>query len=420
LGHDWQSRIDAKKGALSRVGTEVEWDGPSVFKTEAQVFLLNVGGGKLSGRVEVKREPIDQVELRISGTVYYLGGLVKEATIPFHKSDLTGNVNIVHRGLRIEIEKDNYHFSADIHLEDKGDDGTGTERPVGAVLLFTIVFPENYKSYNILSLTTDPSEDEILDILFLQRLNIEFSSVDLQATKGEVQVKETIITQSIITRSLLRTTIQVKPALGKALRVDSITTNKPLEINILTAPADDEHNLLMFSDKSKVILSVKPDPESSAIRDTQPVGITIDIQASDSIDARIELTDGVQTLKMDAKSEIGSVLTSITENYKGDIILKSEKQEVGLFPKKGSKSVIIILQKYKNFIKAFKPLAPGKGERGSIYLESNEGNIFDLQRADCSKDLGSQDGDITVMVQDRRLMIWVTRRLPRILSQSEI
>ncbi|KAF9585132.1 hypothetical protein BGW38_003760 [Lunasporangiospora selenospora] len=378
LDQDWQSRFDAKQETLSKDRTKVKWDGPSSFLTKAQRFNLIVDGGKITGSVAVKKEPIDQVKLRFQGFIYYDNVPTKETPVLVH--NYVEDEDILHRGLRIKIRETDAEFTATIHLEEEGDDGSGTKKPVKAHLWFVIVFPEHYTTYDELSIKVKPASGESIDIGFLQTLGLEFAKVDLGAPCGSIEIDGSLITENLDTFSQSTTNInEVAPPPGKTISIFSKALSDELSLNILTGPVDKGstkvNKVVASSARSGVQVNVKPDPNLRINSDLKFAPIDLKAySAKGTISSRITLADESQVLSFDAKTISGSVLASISDDFSGKLDLNSEIQEMGFTPKDGSKSEIVLQKETSTRILATKSLSssPEVG-RGKINLFTRRG-----------------------------------------------
>ncbi|KAF9585134.1 hypothetical protein BGW38_003762 [Lunasporangiospora selenospora] len=342
---DWQRCIDTKKEASPKTGSFVVWDGPSTFKTDAQNFKFSVGGGKLSGLVEVKQESIHQVELRIMGIIFY--DEAKNA-IPAQKDSCVVNKDFVHRGLRIATRETSTSFDAAFYLEEEGDDGSGINTPVSAALQFAIVFPDHYDSYKSLTIETNPSPGQTLDIQIMEKLDIEFSTLSLMAMGGSVQVMEAVSTENLVTYSFLRTFIQrVNAVTGKRITISSRADGDLLKLNVLTAhvrSSETRLNRLSLDSKSgNVVLTVLSDTDSKVDSSNKHTGFDLSVNTvSGLIFTEIMLADESQVLLINATSDTGSVRAAITDNYSGSLGLSSKFEVVEVLPKEGSTSEIVL------------------------------------------------------------------------------
>ncbi|KAF9575757.1 hypothetical protein BGW38_008189, partial [Lunasporangiospora selenospora] len=340
---------------------------------------LAVSGGKLSGPIEVVKEDVDQVELRIEGFVFYDDKSASLATIPIQSNN--GNGDILHRGLRIEIKKTITDFSATIHLEDKGDDGSGTKKPVSAFLFFKIVFPKDYDSYKSLTIETNPIPGEQLDIFIPKALEIEFTNLDIHATSGKIQIKDTIITENLKTYSYQNTFIhEVKPARGDRITISSSTVSEKLHINVLTGPVgghETEINRVIVGSKTgEVAVKIRSDKDTKPGPNARLAPIDVSANTvSGAINLDIAPADESQAVLVYARSVTGVVQSTLSDDYSGSIDLTSDNAEVDLIPKEDSKSVIEFDEKSSYHIQATKYLSSSTeiGD-GSITLFSKRGD----------------------------------------------
>ncbi|KAF9585133.1 hypothetical protein BGW38_003761 [Lunasporangiospora selenospora] len=363
----------------SQPGSEVSWDGPAIFKTEADNFKLYVSGKRLTGGVYVKQQPVDQVELHIEGTIRYDSASVKVNAAPIYKGSLYEAEDTLHRGLRISIRETATDFIAMIRLEEEGDDGNGNQVPLSADLQFTIVFPEDYSSYKSLSIETKPSTANTLNIHLLEKLEIEFLTLNLQASSGSIEVAERIVVKNLITYSLLGTDIfEVLAVPGEPIMVSSNTASGTLDINVLTSSVDSgvtqPNRLFLGSGGGEVYSTIGPDPDSA---DSEHAGINLSVNTvSGLLHSTVRLADESQVLLATVKSFSGSIDFVVSDKYSGSLGLSSEFESVELLPKENSKSKIVYEEKTSSKIVATKSLAssPDVGS-GKLALSSPNGQV---------------------------------------------
>ncbi|KAF9585135.1 hypothetical protein BGW38_003763 [Lunasporangiospora selenospora] len=359
--------------------SEVEWDGPSLFKTKAQHFNLDVSGDGLSGIIEVRQGPVDQVELTIDGTIFY----GDNSKVPFHQNSLVKDEDTLHRGLHIKIKETDDDFIADIILQEEGDDGTGTQKPVSALLKFTIVFPESYKTYQSLSISarTSKEEDRFIDILIAEDLVVEFKTLGIQADTGSILARNTLVTETLVSFSYHGSTFSgIKAAPGKSLEIHSKTDSLALEMTVLTTPLNDAeadpHSVYVSSKSGNVILLAYPDLSSITELGASPAKVNIEATSKTGfVDVTVDFEDDSQHLSLYAKSYAGNVFATISDKLAGSLELKSEKKSVNVLPKKGSESEIVYEEKTSTKIFAHKTLPSGSRVQNSdVFLTSKDGH----------------------------------------------
>ncbi|KAI8606019.1 hypothetical protein EDD21DRAFT_362110, partial [Dissophora ornata] len=124
--HTTPRNINSPQGSIGYNHCEVDaidWDGPSIFTTDASNFNLKFGKGSFGSYVQVHQGAVSQPTLRIEGMISPM-----ESVLVKNEQDGGRTISIWHLGLHIEIREDPELFDVLVWFEDRtvvADDGYG-------------------------------------------------------------------------------------------------------------------------------------------------------------------------------------------------------------------------------------------------------------------------------------------------------
>ncbi|KAF8982373.1 hypothetical protein BGZ46_001415 [Entomortierella lignicola] len=298
----------------------IEWDGPSIFQTNAENFNLRFGKGNINSQVEVYRGPVTQPTLRLSGRISPLE--IKSAV---KNTNGVSTIEIEHLGLHIIIQETSDLFDVFIWYETRSVEGRGWKYSTCANLDLSIILPESYTSYNSISIDGGVASVHAYDLD-----TISFKKLDFATNVGKVIADRDIFVDEFVTK--IKTgkaeieSIQVSKESEKPLNVKVASSTGHIVLGVKTTPVNENEEKHHSIDVSTNTGSIKVDvisgfPDGSS---KKPGHVDIStVSRTGSVNTNVELAPVDQRLYLNSSTNTGSVRASVSDSFLGHFKLET-------------------------------------------------------------------------------------------------
>ncbi|KAG0329252.1 hypothetical protein BG000_000140 [Podila horticola] len=300
----------------------IPWNGPSIFSTASDRFLLTFSKGNMAAKVTVKTSAhVLEPTLKIAGYVSPVDDDDddEDGTEPVVviKNNGETKTDIEHQGVVVQITEDDYAYDIQIQYQDRVlRTPSGDKYCACARFEFLVMLPESYTQYSQMFIRGATAEIEVFDVD-----DIRFGELWFEVGEGNVLVQ---------------------PA----------TKGAPLAVVAETATGD-------------VTLHARTKPADLNIHATTVEG---------SVRALVELESRAQTLRLDASSSTDSASALLSDDFSGRFRVESQL-EANVYEAEESESKITYEKQTSLVKEGVKSFARETPLEGHVNLKSSFGLV---------------------------------------------
>ncbi|KAF8941399.1 hypothetical protein BGZ58_009482 [Dissophora ornata] len=336
--HTTPRNINSPQGSIGYNHCEVDaidWDGPSIFTTDASNFNLKFGKGSFGSYVQVHQGAVSQPTLRIEGMISPM-----ESVLVKNEQDGGRTISIWHLGLHIEIREDPELFDVLVWFEDRtvvADDGYGYRACATLDIAIILLIDGAVTKINMYNLD-----------------KIRFRKLDLETAVGNVIGNDLVLVDEFLVRVKTGKVATQNRPLDVSVTTDTGRAYVGVKTTPLNKDEEGKHRVSVTAltgsakvDISPLSLEVPSDKKSGDLEVTTYVN-------TGAVSNTIQLTDASQKLYLTARSSTGAVDVSVSDAFLGGFRLQTKTGSAKVQPTTSSDSEISYMTQTDKVIVGFK------------------------------------------------------------------
>ncbi|KAG0048349.1 hypothetical protein BGZ83_006674 [Gryganskiella cystojenkinii] len=251
-------------------------------------------------------------------------------------------------GLHIHINEHDRKMIFEVTADDYGHgDHDHHRHRFCAKVLLKVLFPSSMTHYGRLEVT-----GTVMDITSVDLASIDFRQIAYETTVGKITASDGLMTRHLTAKTTTGhiTIPRVQAPEGSSLHFGLYTTVGDIMVKAILPEVDPKekdpqqdaaHDLLLDSSTGTLSLEVEPASKSSKTKNgLVPGDLKILAQTKvGSMDFNIALAND-QALKLEAESKTGTIGTTVSDNFLGDIRLQTEYGRLEVLEKSDGASTI--------------------------------------------------------------------------------